>query len=154
MHCSHGLLWLLHCSTWKHWNWVSEELQHSRCVLCKYIITLTHSQKISNQKHIACFAHILFFPFTLVGCSSAQAVHQAACALKAWFQMVQEAVSMRPAVHVCTMERSTLLDRHWLWTATHGLYSAWDTHNYSIHLKSTFLSQRSPYRIISESIFN
>lgn len=43
---------------------------------------------------------------------SVEAVYLAACALMAWCQMEQDAVSTRPAVHVCTMETHISLGRH------------------------------------------
>ena len=87
----------------------------------------THT--LTEIKHLdihtmALFDSLPLFPLHLYGYRSVLAVHQAACALMAWCQMEQEAVSMRPAVHVYTMDRSTSLDRHWLWAATPGLYSA------------------------------
>lgn len=36
MHCPHGLLWLLHCSTWDPWDGVPQELWQSRHALCKW----------------------------------------------------------------------------------------------------------------------
>lgn len=42
MYYPHGLLRLLHCPTWDHWGWVSEELHHSGHGLCKYSTALTH----------------------------------------------------------------------------------------------------------------
>lgn len=139
LHSPHGLLRLLHCSTRYHWNRVSEELQHNGHGLCKYSKMLTHSHRSNDSILSPCLAHTHFLPSTMVGYRSAQAVHRAACALKAWCQMEQEAASTRPAVHVCTMEMSTSLDRHWLRAATPGLYSALNTHQYNTYLLKVLL---------------
>lgn len=62
MQLPHGVLWLLHCSTRDHWDWVSEELQHSGHGLCKYILAHTHTEvKCLDVNSLALFGSPSFF---------------------------------------------------------------------------------------------
>lgn len=50
MRWPYGILRLLHCSTWNHWDGVPKELQYSGHGLCKHSLAPTSSQK----SHFGC----------------------------------------------------------------------------------------------------
>lgn len=123
MWISHGALWLLHCSTWGCWHWMSKELQHRWHGLCKYSTVMPVWLCLNVQcMHRSCLTYSLLSFLTLVGHRSTQAVHQAAYAPMVCCQMEPEAASLRAAVHVYTTDKSTSLERRWQWIAIPGLY--------------------------------